>query len=300
MTLSLFGMLIRGIFLPIFPLTSWDLILWSILIISFIISIFFLGGDLSHVFNPSERKIVLNYASKLLTNEVGVSINLGLAPFTSNIDFRIDTDEIRRKSVRITMKARRQEQIVNIAHSFGKYNSFNLQTLNWFIPEGDNFEKIYAELVNYLKARIHRLITDSETSKLTKKDQSRDFKDPTIIPPGLTKSHIYHPEVVNLLKSQYINKKPAIQQIGSYSCFSCRNTISFTGQDCPICGNLAPKCVICLIDPEDGDTVVQFSCCQAYSHKNHAEGWFVRNSKCPYCSRDNPMMLNVQEIDKRK
>lgn len=85
-------------------------------------------------------------------------------------------------------------------------------------------------------------------------------------------------------------------EFDEYTCFSCKAEISFYGDYCSNCGVIAPKCIICLEDPEPNEDVILFSCCRSYAHRKHALTWVKKKNICPSCRVERPELKPIKEV----
>ena len=84
-----------------------------------------------------------------------------------------------------------------------------------------------------------------------------------------------------------------ISGIGKYSCDNCEAVVTLEDTKCPNCGKQAPRCMICLRDPQEGELIVQMECCSTYVHQKELQAWIVIKLSCPYCRTESPGIHSV-------
>ncbi len=97
---------------------------------------------------------------------------------------------------------------------------------------------------------------------------------------------------LNVIKTQY-SKLLVFSGEKKYMCVYCRKEIPLEGKTCPHCGKKAPICVICKVDPEPGEAIIQYECCNAYAHLEHALKWKEVSDICPSCKTREPKFNRV-------
>lgn len=96
--------------------------------------------------------------------------------------------------------------------------------------------------------------------------------------------------------TQALDYADDLPEFETYRCLSCGKIIEFHGNTCPFCNSPAPRCIICWVDPEPGESVVRFACCLSYAHRRHAKIWLGLRNYCPYCKKKNPLLVPVKDL----
>lgn len=99
-------------------------------------------------------------------------------------------------------------------------------------------------------------------------------------------------QFIDVLKVQY-SEMIVFMDEKEYSCVYCRKKINIGNKTCPHCNKSAPMCIICHSIFNTGDSVIQYECCNAYAHLDHALKWKEMNENCPSCRAVRPKFNKV-------
>ncbi len=83
----------------------------------------------------------------------------------------------------------------------------------------------------------------------------------------------------------------------AYTCYNCKNSISYTDEICTNCNTGTPVCIICLQDPRLLDEISMLSCCESYAHTKHLDIWFGQADKCPYCGKTDSVIYDIIDTE---
>ncbi|MHA1990082.1 MAG: RING finger protein [Candidatus Hodarchaeales archaeon] len=82
----------------------------------------------------------------------------------------------------------------------------------------------------------------------------------------------------------------------NHYCYNCYSMLEFPGENCSTCKELSQRCVICWSDPDSFDSIIRYTCCRVYAHKEHALDWQEKNEECPNCRRDDYHLEDMKSL----